>query len=138
MVCMIYESYEIECTDMVLLCMYTLCYGGRDPYFTGGVRRRCYIYICREEGTRMARAECEDGAIYHVGRKGPVWHGRSAKTVLYIMLGGRDLYGTGGVRRRCYDIHIIASLQMIENEWLCVIQMCVCVTLGVCWMCYRI
>ena len=55
----------------------------------------------------MARAECEDGAIYHMGRKGPVWH--------------------GGVRRRCYDIHIIASLQIIENEWLCVIQMYMCV-----------
>jgi len=41
-----------------------------------------YIYIYREEGTRMARAECEDGAIYHIGRKGPVWHRRSAKTVL--------------------------------------------------------
>ena len=60
-------------------------------------------------------------------RKGPVWHGRSAKTVLYIILGGRDPYGTGRVRRRCYDIHIIASLQMIKNEWLCVIHMCVCV-----------
>jgi len=33
----------------------------------------------------------------------------------------------GGVRRRCYDIHLIASLQMIDNEWLCVIQMCMCV-----------
>ena len=44
----------------------------------------------------------------------------------YIILGGRDPYGTGGVRRRCYDIHVIASLQMIENEWLCVIQMCMC------------
>ena len=63
----------------------------------------------------------------YIWRKGPVWHGRSAKTVLYIILGGRDLYGTGGVRRRCYDIHIIVSLQMIENECLCVIQMCVCV-----------
>jgi len=68
----------------MLLCMYILCYGGRDPYCTGGVRRRCYIhiYIYREEGTRMARAECEDGAIYHIRRKGPVWHRRSAKTVL--------------------------------------------------------
>ena len=70
MVCMMYESYGIRRTDMVLLCIYTLCYGGRDPYCTGGVRRRCY------------------------------------------------------------DRHIIASLQMIENEWLCVIQMCVCDTRG--------
>ena len=47
----------------------------------------CYIctHCVTEEGTRIARAECEDGAIYtYVGRKGPVWHGRSAKTVLYI------------------------------------------------------
>jgi len=66
-------------------------------------------------------------------RKGPVWHGRSMKTVLYIILGGRDPYCTGGVRRRCYDIHRIASLQMIENEWLCVIPMYVCVILQVCW-----
>jgi len=30
----------------------------------GGVRRRCHINTCisMEEGTRMARAECEDGA----------------------------------------------------------------------------
>jgi len=41
-----------------------------------------YLYIYREEGTRMARAECEDGAIYRVGRKGSVWHRRRAKTVL--------------------------------------------------------
>jgi len=93
----------------------------------------CYIctHCVTEEGTRIARAECEDGAIYtYIGRKGPVWHGRSAKTVLYIILGGRDPYGTGGVRRRCYDIHLIASLQMIENDWLCVILMCVCDTRG--------
>jgi len=45
----------------------------------------CYVctHCVTEEGTRMARAECEDGAIY-------------------IVLGGRDPYGTGGVRRRCY------------------------------------
>ena len=79
---MMYESYEIGCADIVLLYIYTLCYGGRDPYCTGGVRRRCYIYIYLQEGTRIARAECEDGAIYHIGRKGPVLHGRSAKTVL--------------------------------------------------------
>jgi len=81
-----------ECEDGAIY----IVLGGRDPYGTGGVRRRCYIY--------------------RVGRKGPVWHGRSAKTVLYVVLGGRDLYGTGGVRRRCYDIHIIVSLHMIENE----------------------
>ena len=66
----------------------------------------CY-YVCThcvtEEGTRIARAECEDGTIYtYIWRKGPVWHGRSAKTVLYIISGGRDPYGTGGVRRRCF------------------------------------
>ena len=55
------------------------------------------VYIIyQEEGTRIARAECEDGAM----------------------------------------IHIFATLQMIENEWLCVI--CMCVTLGVYWMCYCI
>jgi len=96
---------KLDVLVIVLLCMYTLCYGGRDPYGTGGVRRRCYVYI---------------------------------------ILGGRDPYGTGGVRRRCYISYweegtrmaraecedgaiIIASLQMIENEWLCVIQMCACV-----------
>ena len=66
MMCMMYESYEIGCADIVLLYMYTLCYGGRDPYCTGGVRRRCYIYIYWEEGTRMARAECEDGAMIYI------------------------------------------------------------------------
>jgi len=84
--------------------------------------------------------------IYHIERKGPVVHGRSAKTVMYIsyweegtriaraecedgaisiILGGRDPYCTGGVRRRCYDIHIFVSLQIIENKWLCVMYMCV-------------
>ena len=29
-----------------------------------------------------------------------------------------------------YDIHICATLQMIENEWLCVICVCVCDTKG--------
>jgi len=55
----------------------------------GGVRRRCYINMCiyMEEGTRITRAECEDGAT----------------------------------------IHIYATLQMIENEWLCVTYMYVCV-----------
>ena len=42
-------------------------------------------------------------AFSRIWRKGPVLHGRSAKTVLYIHIsGGRDMYGTGGVRRRCY------------------------------------
>ena len=80
---MMYESYEIGCVDYcVVISVHivlrrkgpvwhgrrakTVLYiilGGRDPYDTGGVRRRCYIYIILEEGTRMARAECEDGAI---------------------------------------------------------------------------
>jgi len=50
------------------------------------------VYISYwEEETRSARAECEDGAIYiyHIRRKGPVLHGRSAKTVLYIYHIGR-------------------------------------------------
>ena len=29
------------------------------------------------------------------------------------------------------DIHIFASLQMIKNEWLCVIHMCVCDIRGI-------
>jgi len=34
----------------------------------GGVRRRCYINMClyMEEGTRIARAECEDGATIYI------------------------------------------------------------------------
>ena len=83
----------------------------------------------------MCRAECEDGAI---------------KMCVYIYQeeGTRML---GGVRRRCYinvciyiymeegtritraecedgaTIHIDVTLQMIENEWLCVTYMYVCV-----------
>ena len=73
----------------------------------GGVRRRCYIHI---SGGRD-RYNTEGGerwGIYHI-------------------LGGRDPHCTGGVRRRCYDIHIFVSLQMIENKWLCVMYMYVCV-----------
>ena len=73
---------------------------------TGPVRHRRgedgVPIIYQEEGTRIARAECEDGATMY------------------------------------------ATLQMIENEWLCVIYMyvcvcvCVCVTLRVCWIRYCI
>jgi len=55
--------------NVLILCVYRcmciyIILGGRDPYFTGGMRRRCNIYIYPEKGTRIARAECEDGAIY--------------------------------------------------------------------------
>ena len=83
MMCIIYESYKIECADIVCI----IC---------------TYIYYVMEEGTRIARAECEDGAIYiyleegigmapEMGEDGVYiiyWeegtrlHGRSAKTVL--------------------------------------------------------
>ena len=53
-----------------------------------------------EEGTRIAR---EDGGRWGI-----------------IIIGGRDMYCMGGVRRLCYDIHILASLQMIKNEYACV------------------
>ena len=85
-----------ECEDGAI---YIHILGGRDPYGTGGVRRRCYIY--------------------HIGRKGPVWHGRSAKTVLW------------------YTYNCI-----LTDDWermvMCEKCVHVCVTLGVCWMCYRI
>ena len=76
----------------------------KGPYCTGGVRRRCYINISEGRDRYGTGGEGRRG-IYHISE--------------------RDLYCTGGVRRRCYDIHIFATLQMIENEWLCV--MCVCV-----------
>jgi len=105
--CMIYESYEIGCVGYCVVIYVHIVLRRKGPVWHG---RSAKTVLC----------------IYHIGRKGPVWHGRSAKTVLYIILGGRDPYGTGGVRRRCYDIHIIASLQMIENEWLLGYK-CVCV-----------
>ena len=73
--------------DVLISCVYIyiLYIGGRDPYCTGGVRRRCYIkyleegtgtapeegedgvsIIYQEEGTRIARAECEDGATIYI------------------------------------------------------------------------
>ena len=82
---------------------------------------RSYI---RRKGRILHGRSAKTVLYTYIRRKGSVLHGRSAKTVLYIILGGRDPYCTGGVRRRCYDIHIFA-LQMIENEWLCVIHMCV-------------
>jgi len=86
MMCIIYESYGIGCADIVcIICTYILCYGGRDPYCTGGGRRRCYINISggrdrygtgggedgvyiiyREEGTRITWMECEDGATVYI------------------------------------------------------------------------
>ena len=97
MMCIIYESYGIGCADIVcIICTYILCYGGRDPYCTGGVRRQCYINI---SGGRD-RYDTGGG-----GRQG-----------IYHISGGRDPYCTGGVRRWCYDIHICVTLQIIENE----------------------
>ena len=88
MMCIIYESYEIGCVDIVCIYMYIyiLYNGGRDPYCTGGVQRRSYINIYLEEGTGTApeeggrrgiyhisggrdpycRAECEDGATIYI------------------------------------------------------------------------
>ena len=52
------------------VCVYILYGKEEGTRMQGGVRRRCYIkmciYICQEEGTRMARAECEDGAAIHI------------------------------------------------------------------------
>ena len=45
-----------------------------------------YIHVLKEEGTRIAWTECEDGAI----------------KIYTCVKGGRDPYCTGGVRRRCY------------------------------------
>ena len=88
MMCLVHEPYEIEYADLVGVWMYV------------------YIYLIEEEGTRISRAECEDGAIYIIlGGRDP-YAGRSAKTVPYkyvYIYGGRDPYGTGGVRRRCYN-----------------------------------
>jgi len=89
--------------------------------------------------------------MYIPGGRDP-YAGRSAKTVLYVKLCTYQEEGTrmqGGVRRRCYinmcmymeegtriaraecedgaKIHIYATLQMIENELLCVTYMYVCV-----------
>ena len=105
---MMYESYEIGCVDYCVAI-----------YVHIVLRRKGPVWHGRSAKTMQY--------LNHIGRKGPVWHGRSAKTVLYIILGERDPYGTGGVRRRCYDIHIFVSLQMIENKWLCVMYMYVCV-----------
>ena len=82
MMCMMYESYGIGCADIVLLYMYTLCYGGRDPYCTGGVRRRCYINISGGRDRYGTGEGGKTGYISYIRRKGPVLHGRSAKTVL--------------------------------------------------------
>jgi len=68
-----------ECEDGAI---YTLCREEGTRMARAECEDGAIYIICREEGTRMARAEYEDGAIYHVGRKGPVWHRRSAKTVL--------------------------------------------------------
>ena len=63
----IYGSYEIECVSKCMydyICTYHVIIGGTDPYCTGGWGKTGYIthYILLEEGTRIARAECEDGA----------------------------------------------------------------------------
>ena len=60
----------------------------------------CYIYThcVAEEGTRIARAECEDGAILHIS-------------------GGRDPYGTGGVRRRCYILYWEEGTRIARAEY---------------------
>jgi len=83
--CMMYESYEIGCVDYCIAIYVPIVLWRKGPVWHGrSAKTVLYIYIYWEEGTRMARAECEDGDIY-----------------IHI-LGGRDPYGTGGVRRRCY------------------------------------
>ena len=58
--------------DALILCYY-ICTHYVTEEGTRIARAECedgaIIYIYWEEGTRMARAECEDGAIYHIGRK---------------------------------------------------------------------
>ena len=68
MMCIIYESYEIECADIVYI---DVC--ARISYWEEGTRSaraECEdgaIYISYwEEGTRIARAECEDGAMIYI------------------------------------------------------------------------
>ena len=70
--------------DALILCcyIYTHCVTEEGTRMARAECEDGAIYMYPEEGTRIARAECEDGAIYHIGRKGPVLHGRSTKTVL--------------------------------------------------------
>ena len=63
MMCMMYESYGIGCADIV--CIIYIHYVTEEG--TRIARAECEdgaISIYPEEGTRIVRAECEDGAIY--------------------------------------------------------------------------
>ena len=134
------DCYLHECMHIGIytyVCYIYLCNGGRDPYCTGGVRRRCHIYIYLEEGTRIARAECEDGAIYtYIWRKGPVWYGRSAKTVLYTYVRRKGPVWHG--RSAKTVLYTYSCIFTNDWEWMAMSDIYVCVTLGVCWICYCI
>ena len=115
--CFIHESYETEYAELCVyldVCVHTPYWGGRDPYFTGGVRRRCHIHYIR--------------------RKGPVLHGRSAKTVPYV---SNWEEGTRIARAEYEDgamICLYLYLTMTENNgYTWCICVCDCVTLMVCW-----
>ena len=63
--CMMYESYEIGCVDYCIAIYVPIVLWRKGPVWHGrSAKTVLYIYIYWEEGTRMARAECEDGAIY--------------------------------------------------------------------------
>jgi len=107
----------------VYVCVY---YGGRDSYCMGGWGKMGYYYYYR----------CI------LWRKGPVLYGRMGKDGVLLSLlytiGGRDLYCTGKVRRRCYDICIMHSYKRLWNRNAGVIQMysCYrCVGAGTLWVC---
>ena len=89
---MVHMKLDVLVNVCMIIYIYTyhVIVGGRDPYRTGGWGKTGYIthYILLEEGTRIARA---DGGrrgisiIIYYWRKGPVLHGRSAKTVLLYL-----------------------------------------------------
>ena len=71
-VCTMEEGTHIAWEDegrwgiIIIIVVY---YGGRDPYCTGGWGKTGYYYhyyILLEEGTCIARAKCEDGAMIYV------------------------------------------------------------------------
>ena len=126
-------TYHIVTNGLLPMCAYIHIYvvfRRKGPVWHGRSKKTVLYTYIRRKGPVWHGRSAKTVLYTYIRRKGPVLHGRSAKTVLYIILGGRDPYCTGGVRRRCYNIHIFTSLQMIENEWLCVIYICVCDTRG--------
>ena len=109
-----------------------------ESYRIGCIDIVCIIYIyfvLRRKGPVMHGRSAKTVLYTYIRRKGPVLHGRSAKTVLYtyIRRKGPVLHGRSAKTVLWYTYICIFTN---DWEWMAMCDTYVCVTLGVCWIVY--